>query len=95
MCGGSGAAAAARRRRHRMNSSSIKKYGDRIKIRRDIMNLPQYRLGIILQAAILLIAITNISVVVVAQEDISTTSSPTPKITTNNEAFFCSLHVPA
>jgi len=50
------------------------------------MNLPQYRLGVILRAAILLIAITNISVVVVAQEEISTTSSPTPKITTNNEA---------
>ena len=49
------------------------------------MNLPQYRLGVILRAAILLIAITNISVVVVAQEEISTTSSPTPKITTNIE----------
>ena len=86
MCGGTWAAAAAvRRRRHRMTNSSIKKYGDRIKIRYTLMNHPQYRLGIILQAAILLIAITNISVVVVAQEDISTTSSPTPKITTNNE----------
>ena len=89
MCGGTWAAAAVRRSRDRMNSSKKKYYGygDRIKIRYDtIMNLPQYRLGIILQAAILLIAIANISVVVVAQEDISTTSSPTPKMTTNNEA---------
>ena len=88
MCGGTWAAAAVKRRyRHRTNNSfSTKNYGDRIKIRYTLMNLPQYRLGIILQAAILLIAITNISVVVVAQEEISTTSSPTPKITTNNEA---------
>ena len=83
MCGGTWAAAAVRRRRHRMNSSSIKKYGDRIKIRYTLMNHPQYRLGIIVQAVILLIAITNISVVVVAQEEITTTSSPTPKITTD------------
>jgi len=89
MCGSTGAATAVKRRhRHRLNNSfSTKNYGDRIKIRYTLMNLPQYRLGIILQAAILLIAITNISVVVVAaQEEISTTSSPTTKITTNNEA---------
>ena len=88
MCGGTWAAAAVKRRyRHRLNNSSIEKYyGDRIKIRYTLMNLSQYRLGIILQAAVLLIAIANISVVVVAQEDIiSTTSSPTPKITNNNE----------
>jgi len=76
------AAAVKRRHRHRLNNSSIEKYyGDRIKRRYTIMNLPQYRLGIILQAAILLIAITKISVVVVAQEEISTSSFPTPKIT--------------
>ena len=87
-CGIRAAAAVKRRHRHRTNNSfSTKIYGDRIKIRYTLMNLPQYnRLGAIIQAAILLIVITNISVVVVAQEEIiSTTSSPTPKITNNNE----------